>query len=394
MDTDPSDTVVAKIINAVNDVSVADWDACAGSDHPFVSHAFLSSLEESGSVRPETGWGSYHIVIDDAAGKPMAILPMYLKGHSQGEYIFDHGWADAFERAGGRYYPKLLAAVPFTPATGPRFLVRPDQSHLRGRSMLLAAAIQAAEQLNVSSLHINFPLEADWQACGDAGLLQRTDQQFHWYNNDYRHFDDFLDSLASRKRKTIRKERRGALDAEIAIEWVTGSDLTEAHWDAFYAFYMDTGSRKWGRPYLTREFFSLIGARMPENILLIMCRRAGRYIAGALNFIGADTLYGRNWGCVEDHRFLHFEACYYQAIDFAIKHGLARVEAGAQGPHKIARGYIPTRIHSAHWIGDPRFREAVDDYLRQERREVDRHIAYLGETTPFKKSGMTSEGME
>ena len=390
-ESDP-DSVVIKAIGRIADVPAEQWDACAGNENPFVSHAFLSALEDSGSASAKTGWGIYHLVVEEPGCGLLGAMPMYLKGHSQGEYIFDYGWADAYERAGGRYYPKLLVAVPFTPATGPRLLARPGPQADEVRDNLIAGAMEVARRLDVSTLHINFPTEAEWKRLGERGMLQRTGEQFHWYNNGYGDFDDFLNDLASRKRKAIKKERRGAVEAGVDIEILTGSDLREAHWDAFYEFYMDTGGRKWGRPYLTRQFFSLVSERMADRIALVMCRRAGRYIAGALNFFGTDTIYGRNWGCIEDHRFLHFEACYYQAIEFAIAHGLAKVEAGAQGQHKIARGYVPAHVYSAHWIRDPAFRDAVERFLDQERREVDREIDYLNDFAPFRKGERQQDG--
>jgi uncharacterized protein len=381
---------VARLVRSISDIAPEDWDACANPPalpfNPFLSHAFLKALEDSGSVSPQTGWAPHHLVLESAAGDVLGVAPMYLKGHSQGEYVFDHGWADAFERAGGRYYPKLQIAVPFTPATGRRLLARggPDAQTER---LLAAAAAQIARQSHISSVHVTFATEQEWRELGEAGYLQRTDRQFHWRNAGYASFEEFLATLSSRKRKDVRKERAGALKNGIGIEWVTGADLTEDHWDAFFTFYMDTGSRKWGRPYLTRSFFSLIGETMPEHILLIMARREGDYIAGALNFIGGETLYGRYWGCTEEHRFLHFEACYYQAIDFAIARGLKTVEAGAQGAHKIARGYAPCPTWSAHWIADAGFREAVADYLERERAAVEQDSAELKLHLPFRKAG-------
>ncbi|MFP4004254.1 MAG: GNAT family N-acetyltransferase [Alphaproteobacteria bacterium] len=378
----------ARLVRSISGIAAEDWDACANPQglpfDPFLSHAFLKALEDSGSVAAETGWAPHHLVLEDAQGGVLGVAPMYLKGHSQGEYVFDYGWADAYERAGGRYYPKLQIAVPFTPAAGRRLLARggpdPDRERLLG-----AAAAQIAAQSSISSVHVTFATEAEWRALGDAGYLQRTDRQFHWRNEGYDSFDEFLAGLSSRKRKTIRRERAGALENGIEIEWITGSGLTEAHWDAFFEFYMDTGARKWGRPYLNREFFSLVSEAMAENILLVMCRREGRYIAGALNFIGGDTLYGRYWGCTEDHRFLHFETCYYQAMDFAIARGLKRVEAGAQGAHKVARGYAPCPTWSAHWIADPGFRDAVADYLERERQAVAEDSAELAAHLPFRR---------
>jgi predicted N-acyltransferase len=310
-----------------------------------------------------------------------------LKSHSQGEYVFDHSWAHAWERAGGDYYPKLQVSVPFSPVTGPRLLA-PDEGT---RALLLNACVQIADQMEVSSLHITFPTFEQWKEMGEAGLLLRKDQQFIWRNDGYGDFDDFLAALSSRKRKNIRKERAQATSNGISIEVLTGSDLREEHWDAFYRFYVDTSSRKWGRPYLNRQFFSLIGERMPEKIVLVLCKRAGRYIAGAINLLGSDALFGRNWGCVEDHPCLHFEACYYQAIEFAITRGLSRVEAGAQGQHKLARGYLPQFTYSAHWIADAGFRQAVARYLQEEGAYVEADQEALAAHGPFKRAGNAEE---
>jgi len=299
--------------------------------------------------------------------------------------VFDHSFADAYHRAGGEYYPKLLSAVPFTPATGRRFLVGAGTDEAEARNVLAAGALGLVERHALSSFHMNFLTRDEWEHLGEQGFLLREDRQFHWLNEGYASFDEFLSALAARKRKQIKKERRGATESGIAIRWLTGADIKEAHWDAFFAFYMDTGERKWGRPYLTRAFFSLLGTAMPERILIVMCEREGRPIAGALNFIGGDALYGRYWGAIEDHPFLHFEACYYQAIEFAIAHGLARVEAGAQGPHKLARGYVPRATFSAHWFADPAFRAAVARYLVSERRAVEEDIAYLSDRAPFRR---------
>jgi predicted N-acyltransferase len=380
----PGDPVLLSVVSRIDEVAASDWDACALPDNPFISHAFLSALEDSGSVRAETGWLPQHLLLEDRGGTLLGCMPCYLKSHSQGEYVFDHGWADAYIRAGGRYYPKLQVSVPFTPVTGKRLLVRPGPEQTGREALLLQAARQVTDRLGVSSLHITFLTREEWQLAGELGFLQRTDQQFHWRNEGYRDFEDFLMALTSRKRKAIRKERREALDGGVEIEWVTGRDLTEAHWDAFFAFYMDTGSRKWGSPYLTRTCFSLLGQTMADRILLVLAKRSGRYVAGALNVIGPDTLYGRYWGGLEDHPFLHFEVCYYQAIEFAIRHRLARVEAGAQGAHKLARGYLPSETYSAHYIADPGLRRAVADFLKRERRAVARDIALLGEESPYK----------
>jgi predicted N-acyltransferase len=377
--------ITVKVIDGITKIDAGQWDACAGGDNPFVSHAFLTALEHSGSAAPKTGWAPYHLVIEDDAGALKGAVPMYLKSHSYGEYVFDHAWAHAFERAGGDYYPKLQVSVPFTPATGPRLLVRPAPDAARVREALIAGSTAFARQAEVSSVHVTFCSEDEWRQLGAAGFLLRNDQQFHWENQGFGDFDDFLACLASRKRKAIRKERREALENGIRIEILTGGDIGEEHWDAFYHFYMDTGSRKWGSPYLNREFFSLLGETMADKVALVMCSRDGRYIAGALNLIGADALYGRNWGCIEDHRFLHFEACYYRAIDFAIERGLARVEAGAQGQHKLSRGYLPIKTYSAHWVRDPNLRRALEDYLVHERREVDFDVKLLGAHSPFRQ---------
>lgn len=383
--------LTARALNSLQDISATQWNACANPDwavhNPFVRYEFLRALEDSGSAVTETGWQPMHLVLEQPSleskveSHVVGVAPIYLKNHSQGEYVFDHSWADALQRAGGRYYPKLQSCIPFTPASGRRLLTRHNK--LEDQQALLSGCVQLADQLEVSSLHFTFMHEDQWQLAGDAELLQRIDQQFHWHNPGYGSFDDFLADLASKKRKNLKRERRDALINDISIEWVTGSDLTEAHWDAFYQFYEDTGSRKWGTPYLTREFFSLITQSMAEDILLILCKREGRYIAGALNFIGGDTLFGRNWGCIEDHRFLHFETCYYQAIEFAISRGLKRVEAGAQGGHKVARGYLPQATYSAHWLRNSGFRDAVARYLEEERDYVRQDIAHVEEHTPF-----------
>ncbi|HUN50033.1 MAG TPA: GNAT family N-acetyltransferase [Candidatus Sulfotelmatobacter sp.] len=385
MAKDEAATVTLRLVGKLADVPAAAWNACAGDDNPFLRHEFLLALEESGSASARTGWAPHHLVLDDADGRPVGCVPMYLKNHSQGEYVFDHGWADALERAGGRYYPKLQVAVPFTPVPGRRLLVRPDAPYEATARTLLAGCLEVARQAEVSSLHLTFCTEAEWRLLGEAGLLQRTGEQFHWESDGYRTFDDFLADLAARKRKAVKKERREALENGIEVEVVSGAAITDKHWDAMFAFYQDTGGRKWGRPYLNRAFFHRLGQVMPEQVVLILARRAGRYIAGALNLKGSDTLYGRYWGCTEEHRFLHFELCYYQAIDYAIAHGLTRVEAGAQGPHKLARGYRPKTTYSVHWIRDPGFRRAVADYLARERAAVAREIEALDLHSPFRQ---------
>lgn len=350
-----------RTVRSIGDVPVAAWDACAGPENPFTQHAFLSALERSGSVGGRSGWQAIHLLAEHN-GALVGVVPVYLKTHSRGEYVFDGGWAEAYERAGGDYYPKLQVSVPFTPATGNRLLVRPGPDAEQIRELLADALIAMCGQLEVSSVHVTFMTETEWQLAGRKGFLQRTDQQFHWANAGYKTFDDFLAALAARKRKAIKRERREALAPGIDVHWLTGADLTEEIWDAFFGFYMETGSRKWGRPYLTREFYTLVGAHMADKIVLMMAKRDDRWIAGAINFIGSDTLFGRHWGCSEQHPFLHFELCYYQAIDFAIAKGLTRVEAGAQGEHKLARGYLPNTTHSAHFIADPALRRAVADY--------------------------------
>ncbi len=383
-----SDTFQIRIINSFKDIAPERWNALQQADaiNPFVTHEFLYALEKSGSAVSKTGWLGQHLILEDDQGTMLGALPCYLKNHSQGEYVFDHGWADAFERAGGNYYPKLQCSVPFTPATGSRFLVPQCEGREIRMTALAQGLKQLCERMEVSSAHITFMEEDEWAFAGEQDYLRRKDQQFHWLNEDYKSFDDFLAKLSSRKRKNIKKERRIALeDNGITIDLLKGNEISERDWDRFFAFYNDTGMRKWGQPYLTREFFSLVGEMMPERTLLIMARREDEYVAGALNFIGDDCLYGRHWGCLEDHPCLHFEVCYYQAIDYAIAHGLKRVEAGAQGSHKLARGYVPVTTHSAHWITNPGFRDAVSDYLVHERREVDRHNEILSEHAPFKK---------
>ncbi|MCC2688971.1 MAG: hypothetical protein K0S21_1774 [Rhizobiaceae bacterium] len=375
-----------------------EWDALAGTSrsgggtayNPFVSYDFLCVLEESGCAVPRTGWQGHHIRLENAKGDLVGAVPCYLKSHSRGEYVFDHGWADAFERAGGRYYPKLQGSVPFTPATGPRLLVSSGADAVSLRQALAAGLSAVADRLGVSSAHVTFAEPADMTALEAAGYLKRTDQQFHFFNDGYASYDDFLATLASRKRKALKRERRVALAEGVEIDWLTGSDLTESVWDDFFAFYMNTGSRKWGRPYLNRTFFSLLGERMASDVLLVMARRDGRYVAGAINFIGSDRLFGRNWGCIEEHPFLHFEVCYHQAIDFAIATGLAVVEAGAQGEHKLARGYRPVTTQSAHYIAHAGLRNAISDYLRHERRDVARAAEYLEEHLPFRKDEAAS----
>ncbi len=377
------------------DIPAADWDACAcpeaadGSrpEDPFTTHRFLRALEVSRSVGTGTGWQPRHLTAA-MDGQIIAAAPMYAKGHSQGEYIFDHSWAHAYERAGGRYYPKLQIAVPFTPATGRRLLTRPGLEEM-GQAALVQGAVQVASENRLSSVHITFCTAAEAQAGDAMGLLHRVTDQFHWENRGYDSFDAFLSDLSSRKRKNIRKERATAQAFGGRIVQLTGDEILPEHWDAFWRFYQNTGARKWGTPYLTRAFFDAAQETLRDDMLLVLAERNGRWVAGALNFIGRSRLYGRYWGCVEDHPCLHFELCYYQAIDYAIAHGLDTVEAGAQGQHKLARGYLPVQCHSLHWVADAGFRDAIDQYLRAERAAVDEEIEVLTSYGPFRK--VTSE---
>src|SRR5215469_5900790 len=369
---------------AIAEIGEADWDACAGPVNPTVGYTFLQAMEESGSASRRTGWAPQHLSLADDSGRIVGVVPLYLKSHSQGEYVFDYGWADAYERAGGRYYPKALAAVPFTPVPGPRLLVRPD-APADTRSLLIAGLAEFTRQRNISSLHINFPDDTDAEALFEAGFLKRMGQQFHWANDGYKTFDDYLAALNSRKRKAVKKERREALEPGLDIDVLTGADLQPRHWDAFYRFYLATSDRKWGSAYLTRKFFALINERMADKIVLVMARKGKDYVAGAFNILGQETIYGRNWGSYGDYKMLHFECCYYRAIEFAIDHGLKRVEAGAQGPHKLQRGYLPVPTYSAHYIPDPNFRRAVAQFLARERDMVEQKIEGLAEHySPFR----------
>ncbi len=380
------------IRRSISEVAPEAWDRCADPDaqadgarplDPFTTHRFLSALEESGSVGPGTGWEPFHLEARQG-DEIIAVAPMYAKAHSQGEYIFDFAWAEAYARADGAYYPKLQIAVPFTPVTGRRFLVRPG-FEAEGRAALVAGAVQVAAERGLSSLHVTFCTQSEAEAGRGMGLLHRIGQQYHWHNEGYGDFADFLAALSSRKRKAIRKERARAQGFGGTIHMLTGDEILPEHWEAFWAFYQDTGARKWGRPYLTRAFFDLIHEAMRDDVLLVMARREGRWIAGALNFIGREALFGRYWGAIEDHPCLHFELCYYRALEYAIEHGLPRVEAGAQGEHKIARGYVPACVHSLHWIADPGFRAAVADYLEAEREAVGEEIEALARYAPFRK---------
>lgn len=376
--------VTVRVVDCVAAIAAADWDACAGPDNPFLAHAFLSALEVSGSCSPETGWLPQHLVATDEAGTVLGVVPAYLKSHSQGEYVFDHGWAEAYIQAGGRYYPKLQIAVPFTPATGRRFLLKPGADP-KLLAQLAEASLALAEKRRASSVHITFPTETEWTELGEAGWLRRTGLQFHWTNEGYKTFDDFLEALSSRKRKTLRKERREVADSGIVVRALTGPEIEERHWRTFHRYYLDTVDRKWAHAYLNEAFFLRLGETMADRVVLVVGEAGGKMIAGALNLLGTDTLYGRNWGADGDYRFLHFEACYYRAIDFAIEHGLKRVEAGAQGPHKIQRGYLPTTTYSLHHVFDPRLAKPVADALKRERAHVAREIQRLMAFSPYRK---------
>lgn len=377
-------TLSLRAVSGLSEVDRDAWDALANPPDqaydPFLSWDFLEALEASGSVSDETGWSPRHLLLESEDGRLLGVMPFYIKAHSMGEYVFDQGWADAYERAGGQYYPKFLTAIPFTPVTGRRLLAPTPAL----RQALAAGAVDLTRQNHASSWHINFPDLADWQALGDLGLLQRIDRQFIWSNKGYANYDDFLGDLSSRKRKGLRKERRAAQDG-IEIERLSGDGLQPEHWDVFFACYQDTGSRKWGFPYLNRAFFDLLHQRMADKVILVMAKKEGRYIASALNLVGSEALYGRYWGRLDDHPFLHFELCYHQAIDIAIERGLDRVEAGAQGEHKLARGYRPTAVHSAHFIANDGFRDAVAEYMERERPAVEADIGLLDAESPFRE---------
>ena len=383
---DGREPIAVKVLENIDAIAPSEWDACAGTENPFVRHTFLRALEDSGSVGKESGWLPQHLIIEDEAGQLLGAVPMYLKNHSQGEYVFDWGWADAYERAGGRYYPKLQASIPFSPVTGPRLLVRPGDIAETIRSALGTGLIEVAKQYGVSSLHVTFAEEPDADFLESLGFLIRHGHQFHWKNAGYETFDDFLGNLSSRKRKNIRKERRKVEESGIRMQTLNGADIKPEYWDEFHRFYVNTYDRKWGYPYLTRDFFAMLGEEMADQVALVRADIDDLAIAGALNFVGADALYGRNWGCAGRYKFLHFEACYYRAIDFAIERGLTTVEAGTQGPHKIQRGYLPQRTYSAHWIRDQGFRDAVADYLDRERRAEAGESDALSELSPFRRT--------
>jgi len=381
---DGRDAIAINVISRIAEVPAAAWDACAGTANPFLRHAFLAALEESGSAARESGWLPQHLAIFDEQERLLAAVPLYLKGHSYGEYVFDWSWANAYERAGGDYYPKLQSCVPFTPVTGPRLLIHPEAERESMTGALIGGMAELARRHDVSSLHVTFPETAEWETLGAAGFLQRIGLQYHWQNRGYESFDDFLGELASRKRKAIKRERREALAHGVTIKVLQGDDIRPQHWDAFYRFYLSTSDRKWGQAYLNREFFALLGERMAEQVVLIMAEVDGRPVAGALNLAGEEALYGRNWGAHGRFKFLHFELCYYQAIDYAIRHGLARVEAGAQGEHKIQRGYMPTQTYSAHLIRDKGLHDAIAHFLTQERTMIRHEEAALAAQSPFR----------
>ena len=371
-------------VDSIAKIDAAAWDACAGADNPFLRHDFLKAMEESGSAAGRSGWQPSHLLVEQG-GQVLAAAPLYVKNHSYGEYVFDWGWAEAWHNAGRRYYPKLQCSVPFTPATGRRLLVRPDQDSAAMETILGQAMAQIVEDNQLSSAHVTFLTEQEALNLAGQGWLLRVGEQFHWHNQGYKSFDDFLGALASRKRKAIRKEREKAKELDVRIHCLTGADLKPDHWDAFYEFYLDTTEKKWGQAYLTRNFFKRLTGPLAERVMLVMAEQDGKWVAGALNFIGADTLYGRNWGSLGDFRFLHFEMCYYRAIDFAIERGLAKVEAGAQGEHKISRGYLPVPTYSVHWIREKPLHDAVSNFLNRERAAIRRQIEMQTEEGPYRQ---------
>jgi len=388
---DGGDSVTLRAHAQIGDITSAAWDACAGTGDPFVSHAFLSALEDSGSATPESGWQPQHLSVTGADGGVLGVAPLYLKSHSYGEYVFDWGWAEAYERAGGRYYPKLQLSVPFTPVVGPRFLIRPGADYEAVFSALLSGMMTLARQIGVSSLHVTFPTGDEWRRLGEAGFLQRVGHQYIWQNRGYESFDDFLATLTARKRKAIRKERRVVADSGLVVRRLHGCEIQPQHWDAFDQCYRATAAHKWGHPYLTQAFFHAIGERLADRIVLVLAEDQGTTVAGALNLLGDDAVYGRNWGCVGDYPFLHFECCYYQAIEFAIAKGLSRVEAGAQGEHKIQRGYLPVETYSAHWIADPGLENAVRQFLARETAMVGHEIEALTDVGPYRTDKTAEE---
>ena len=392
---DDTPTLTLRVAETLKDIDAAQWDACAlapgSGGNPFLGHTFLKALEDSKSVGRRTGWQPQYLLAESEDGTLLGAAPLYLKGHSQGEYIFDQGWAQAFERAGGRYYPKLQVAIPFTPVPGPRLFARPGPLADTVRDALIEMLTKIATDNKISSVHATYCSEADWKRFEAHGWLRRLGHQYHWSNAGYGSFDDFLGALASRKRKSIRKERQAVVREGLVVKALSGTDIKPHHWDAFFAFYMDTGGRKWGTPYLTRSFFDILGATMPDKVVLVMAEADGRPVGGALNLKGDDTLYGRYWGSLEDVPCLHFEACYYQAIEFCIERNIAVFEGGAQGEHKMARGLLPVETLSAHWLAHPEFASAVERFLAQEARGIDQYVDELGERNPFKALAPASQ---
>ncbi len=383
---DGNGAVTARVVDKIADIPAASWDSLAGPDNPFVSHAFLNALEETGCASQGAGWLPHHLVVEDTNGEMIAAAPLYLKSHSQGEYVFDHGWAHAWERAGGHYYPKMQVSAPFSPVTGPRLLAGDAPDADDARLTLLRALETVCAKMELSSVHVTFSTQHDWNLMGAAGWIQRVGRQFHWHNRGYETFDDFLGELTSRKRKSIRRERRAIAEQGLIVRPYVGDEIRPDHWDAFYRFYVDTYDRKWGYPYLTREFFEVAQERLGDRIVLIIAELEDRPVAGALNLQGTSALYGRNWGCRGDYPFLHFETCYYQAIDFAIANKLAHVEAGTQGPHKVQRGYEPVETYSGHYIPNASFRDAVERFCKEEQREVEWEIDAIAERSPYRQA--------
>ena len=384
-----------RILQSLEEIEPGVWNACAFQTtadpipqpypNPFLSHEFLSALEKSQSAVAETGWLSQHLILEDELGSLVGMVPMYLKSHSMGEYVFDFAWADAFEQTGERYYPKLQVSIPFTPVTGSRFLVQSKTQQAEIEKILWQACLERMNRHRISSFHATFLDFEQWQRLGALGFLLRVDRQFHWQNHNYTDFDDFLADLSSKRRRNILRERRLALQSGVVIEQLTGDKIKEEHWQVFFQFYLHTGNQKWGTPYLTRQFFSLIGDQMADQVLLVLCKKAGKYIAGALNFIGNQRLYGRYWGSLEEHPCLHFEVCYYQAIEYAIQHKLSVVEAGAQGEHKLLRGYLPQQIYSAHWFSNPSFRQLIARALQREQRLINEEMMALSQHSPYRQ---------
>ncbi|MBI36029.1 MAG: GNAT family N-acetyltransferase [Alphaproteobacteria bacterium] len=382
--TDSNTDIKAKVVENISDIPEPVWDNLTESDNPFISHAFLRALEETGCVSDKTGWLPHHLVIENSRNEIIAAAPLYIKSHSQGEYVFDHGWAHAWERAGGSYYPKMQVSSPFSPVSGPRLLTGSGPDSNKGKLVLLKSLENICEKLNISSVHVTFSNQSDWEMMGKAGWIQRLGRQFHWHNRDYKNFNDFLSELTSRKRKTIRKERLSIVNQGLTVQPLVGDEITTDHWDAFYKFYVDTYDRKWGYPYLTRDFFELIQKNLGDKVVLMIASYDNTPVAGALNLRSRNALFGRNWGCIKEYKFLHFETCYYQAIDFAIDNNISIVEAGTQGPHKIQRGYEPVETYSGHYIPNESFKDAVKRFCLEEKREVEWEVQAISDYSPYK----------